>query len=163
MPRFAWLRRHANVVLAALTMGAACTLATSTPASSVPTAQIAPQIWKFSNAHAAQSGVATVHDEDSGAVVGAVNRQCGPHASSSATGTAADKAVCTDVLVWNAGSVTGLQIVLVGAVPKADGKTKYVEAITGGANGYEGAVGMASMTPISASEYTVVFTAQGRG
>lgn len=71
--------------------------------------------------------------------------------------------MCTDVLVWNAGSVTGFQVVLVGAVPRADGKTKYVEAITGGANGYDGAVGTAHFTPISASEYTVTFSGQGIG
>ncbi|MEV6671330.1 hypothetical protein [Streptomyces sp. NPDC051162] len=136
--------------------GAACTLATSTPASSGQTAQIADQIWKF-GAHAAQSGVATVTDAN-GTVIGALNRQCGPHASSSAPGTAANKAVCTD-----AGSATGYQVVLVGAVPRADGKTKYIEAITGGANGYDGAGGTAHVTPVSATEYDVTFTGQNIG
>ncbi|MFD9632717.1 hypothetical protein [Streptomyces violascens] len=156
------LRKHANVVLAALTLGAACTLVSATPASSTPTPQIARQVRKFIGP-AGQTGVATVHDQGTGKVIGAVNRQCGAHASSSAAGTAADKAVCTDVLVWNAGSITGYEIVLVGAVPRADGKTKYVESITGGTHGYEGAVGTAHMTPISASEYDVNFTGQRLG
>ncbi|KJK56421.1 hypothetical protein [Saccharothrix sp. ST-888] len=66
-------------------------------------------------------------------------------------------------MAWNTEDVQGHQLTLVAPVPPADGTTAYTESITGGAVGYEGAGGMALVTPVSATEYKVSFTGLGIG